>query len=195
VDHVTFDGLTLLSAPGRVMTPRSATESLVAAACAWLGGGGARVADVGTGSGAIAVAVASACPEIEVWATDSNPLAVALARRNIRRHGLDHRVVVRRSDLLEGVPAPLDLVVANLPYLPSSAAGQYPGLAGEPDDAVFAAGDGLDPYRRLIDAAGTWLADDGALLLQLHRRVVAATRAELRDLREALDGTPTALAA
>lgn len=193
--HVTFNGLTLLSAPGRVMTPRHATESLVAAACARLGGASARVADVGTGSGAIAVAVAFACPEVEVWATDSNPGAVALARLNVRHHGLGDRVVVRRSDLLEGVPAPLDLVAANLPYLPSSAAAQYPDLAGEPGDAVFAAGDGLDPYRRLIDAASRWLADDGALLLQLHRRVITASRAELRDLREALDGTPTALAA
>jgi release factor glutamine methyltransferase len=195
VAHVTFNGLTLLSSPGRVMTPRCATENLVAAACARLGGQSGRVADIGTGTGAIAVAVARACPAVEVWATDTNSLAVALARRNVRRHGLDHRVVVRRSDLLNGVPSPVDLVVANLPYLPSSAAGHDPDLAAEPEDAVFAAGDGLDPYRRLIDAARTWLADDGALLFQLHRRVIGANRAELAELREALDGTPTPLAA
>lgn len=192
---MTFNGLTLLSAPGRVMTPRPATESLVAAACRRLDGRGGRVADVGTGSGAIAVAVARACPDVEVWATDANPRAVALARLNVRHHGLEHRVAVRQCDLLDAVPAPVDLVLANLPYLPWSSAAQHPDLAAEPGDAVFGAGDGLDPYRRLIDAAGTCLANDGALLIQLHRRVVAATRAELPDLRDALDGTPTALAA
>jgi methylase of polypeptide subunit release factors len=119
---VAFNCLTLLSAPGRVMTPRSSTERLAAAACARLGGRSARIADVGTGSGAIAVA--AACPNVEACSTD-----------------------------------------------------------------------GLDPYRRLIDTAKTWLADDGALLLQLHRRVISAPRAELPDLREALDGAPTALAA
>lgn len=194
-DQVSFNGLTLLSAPGRVMVPRPATESLVAVACEWLGADEGRVADVGTGGGAIAVAVACACPEVEVWATDSNPLAVVLARQNVHRHGLDDRIVVLQGDLLAGVPAPLDLIVANLPYLPSSAAGRHPDLAAEPDDAVFAAGDGLGPYRRLIDAARSWLTEDGALVLQLHRRVVGATRAELRDLRAMLDGTPTALAA
>jgi hypothetical protein len=55
---------------------------------------------------------------------------------------------------------------------------------------VFAPGDGLGPYRRLIDAAPSWLADDGDLLLQLDRQVFAATRAELRTLRAAL-GAPS----
>jgi release factor glutamine methyltransferase len=179
MDDVTFNGLTLVCEPGRVMTPRPATEELVAAACACIGDRPARVADVGTGSGAIAVAVASACPNAEVWATDSNPFAVDLARRNVCLHGLEDRIFVRRSDLLAGVPAPLDLVVANLPYLPAAAAAQYPDLAGEPPDAVFAPGDGLDPYRRLAEAARAWLAPDGELLLQLHRRPLVTARAEL----------------
>jgi hypothetical protein len=51
---------------------------------------------------------------------------------------------------------------------------------------VFAPGDGLGPYRRLIDAAPAWLADDGDLFLQLDRQVLAATRAELRTFRAAL---------
>jgi methylase of polypeptide subunit release factors len=55
VEHVIFDGLSLLSAPGRVMSPRPASERVVAAAVARLGGRRARVADVGTGSGALAV--------------------------------------------------------------------------------------------------------------------------------------------
>jgi hypothetical protein len=51
---------------------------------------------------------------------------------------------------------------------------------------VFAPGDGLDPYRRLVDAATSWLADHGALLLQLDRRIVIARRADLPALRAAL---------
>jgi release factor glutamine methyltransferase len=190
VDHVSFCGLTLLCEPGKVMTPRPATEDLVAAACERLRDRRARIADVGSGSGAIALAIASACPGVEVWATDSNPRAVALTRRNVLRQGLGDRVVALRSDLLAGVPAPVDLVVANLPYLPAVTAEHYPDLEAEPADAVFAPGDGLGPYRRLAEAARDWLAHDGELMLQLHRRVVAVSRADLESLSEAL--TPLA---
>ena len=51
---------------------------------------------------------------------------------------------------------------------------------------MFAAGDGLGPYRRLVDAADTWLADDGHVLLQLYRRVFVASRTELGALRAAI---------
>jgi release factor glutamine methyltransferase len=186
MSEVTFNGLTLLSAPGLVMTPRSTSEQLVAEAGARLLRRRSRVADVGTGSGAIAIAVASACPDVEVWATDTNRCSVRLAATNVRRHGLEDRVFVRHGDLLEPVPAPIDLIVANLPYIPATTAAQHPELLSEPFDAIFAGGDGLDPYRRLVDAAPRWLADDGTLLLQLHRRVVAATRGELPALRAAL---------
>src|SRR5206468_2293626 len=60
-----------MTEPGRVMTPRPASEQLVAAALARLEGRPARVADVGTGSGAIAIAIARAAPEAEVWAPDA----------------------------------------------------------------------------------------------------------------------------
>jgi HemK-like putative methylase len=189
VREVTFNGLSLLSAPGRVMRPRSTSEQLVAEARARLIGRRARVPDVGTGDGAIAVAIARACPHVEVWATDTSPCAVLLARANVHRHGLKERVYVRHCDLLDEVPAPVDLIVANLPYVPASAAAEHPDLLTEPFESVFAPGDGLDPYRRLVGAASTWLAEDGELLLQLNRRVLAATRAELPCLRSALDAS------
>jgi release factor glutamine methyltransferase len=134
---VTFNGLALATAPGRVMTPRAASEQLVAAACARLAGRPARVADVGTGSGAIAVAIVNVCPNVEVWATDISRSAVALARANVRRHGLEARVFVRHGDLLTPVPGPVDLIVANLPYLAASTAARHPDLASEPTAAVF----------------------------------------------------------
>ena len=187
--EVTFSGLRLLTAPGRVMTPRPASEQLVAEARARLVDRRARVADVGTGSGAIAVAIAHACPHVEVWGTDTSRCAVLLARANVQRHRLEERVFVRHCDLLDEVPAPVDLIVANLPYLPASVATEHPDLMTEPFESVFAPGDGLDPYRRLVDAASTWLAEDGELLLQLHRRVVTATRAGLPCLRSELDAS------
>ena len=78
-----------------------------------------------------------------------------------------------------------DVIAANLPYVPASAAADYPELDAEPFDAVFAAGDGLEPYRRLVDAAVTRLTDSSVLLLQLDRRPVAARRSELPALQAA----------
>lgn len=190
-----FDGLLFLTAPGRVMTPRSPSAQLVAAARAHLADRAARVADVGTGSGAIAIALAIACPNAEVWATDVSDDAVALARANVRRHRLEGRVHVRHGDLLAPVPGPIDLIVANLPYIAAAAAAEHPDLVSEPAAAVFAEGDGLGPYRGLVDAAATRLVAGGALLLQLDRRVVAASRAELPALRVALDNAVSAAAA
>jgi HemK-like putative methylase len=192
---VMFNGLVLLTAPGRVMTPRSASAQLVAAARTRLGERRACVADVGTGSGAIAIALAIACPNAEVWATDTSHDAVTLARANVRRHRLEDRVQVRHGDLLAPVPGSIDLIVANLPYMAASVAAEHPDLAFEPSAAVFADDDGLGPYRRLVDAAETRLADDGTLLLQLDRRVVAASGAELPALRAALGSAVSAAAA
>jgi release factor glutamine methyltransferase len=179
VDEVTFRTLPLGIAPGRVMTPRPASEQLVAAAIAHLGERAARVADVGTGSGAVAVAIAAALPQVRVWATDTDRTAVALARANVCRHGLDGRVIVRHGDLLAPVPGRIDMIVANLPYLPTAAASAHPDLALEPKAAVFADGDGLDPYRRLVASARTRLVQGGVLAIQLHRRVFMTHRDEL----------------
>jgi release factor glutamine methyltransferase len=181
--HTNFFGLTLVTAPGRVMTPRCATERLVAESLARIGDRPARVVDVGTGSGAVAIAIASAAPRARVWATDTSGCAVTLANSNVERHGLDERVTVACCDLVDAVPGDLDLVVANLPYLPAGEAPLRPELAGEPRTAVFADGDGLGPYRRLLAACEERLADDGSVVLQLHREVLAGTRAELPALR------------
>jgi release factor glutamine methyltransferase len=169
------------------MTPRPATEQLVAAAVDFVGFRPARVVDVGTGTGAIAVAIAEAAPAARVYATDTSPHAVNLARANVQRHGLADRVTVRHGDLLDPVPGPIDLVVANLPYLPAADAALYPDLAGEPASAVFARGDGLDPYRRLLAACAVRLDPGAAVLIQLHRHVLEATVAELPTLQASLE--------
>ncbi len=60
---------------------------------------------------------------------------------------------MRRGDLLGPVPGLLDVIVANLPYVAAATVADHPELEREPFAAVFASGDGLDPYRRLVDAA------------------------------------------
>jgi release factor glutamine methyltransferase len=195
VGETTFLGLPLLTAPGRVMTPRAATEQLVAAALDYIGDRPARVVDVGTGSGAIAIAIALAAPTADVWATDNSRCAVALATANVCRRGLNGRVKVVHGDLIEPVPGPIDLVVANLPYLPIADAMRYPELIGEPSTAVFGAADGLVPYRRLLAACTDSLADDARVAIQLHRSVLAASVSDLPELRAQVESFTPALAA
>src|SRR5262245_16606907 len=185
--RTTFYDLPLETAPGRVFTPRPATEALVAAALERIDGVPMRIADVGTGSGAVAVALAVNRPQIEVWATDTNPEAVELARANAQHHGVSDRVHVMQGDILDPLPVPVDLVVANLPYLPESRHDSR--YDDEPDDAVYAPGDGLDPYRRLLNACreGKLVSPGGTVLIQFHRRPLAADCWQLEDLRAELE--------
>jgi release factor glutamine methyltransferase len=182
MSETTFYGLRLLHDPGRVFTPRPTTELLVAAA---LELDPRRVADVGTGSGAIAVAIATHAPEAEIWATDVCAQAVRLAHANADRLGVGRRVHVLQADLLDGVPGEIDLVVANLPYLPD--AERSPEYAHEPPSAVYAPGDGLAYYRRLLAAADLRLSGDGRVAIQFRGHVLEADRAGLPGLRERLE--------
>jgi release factor glutamine methyltransferase len=176
-----FHGLTFITDPGRVFTPRATTESLVDAALDRLGDRPARVADVGTGSGAVAITLALRAPAIEVWASDTCGRALALASLNAERLGAQVHVV--KGDLLDGLPRDLDLIVANLPYL----APGTPGYDEEPDAAVFSSGDGLDHYRRLLAGAADHLAEDGGVLIQFDGEVLEAERSELPWLGSRLE--------
>lgn len=184
-----FAGLDLLTAPGRVMTPRSTTERLVERAVALVGTAPARVADVGSGSGAIAVALALGAPRAEVWAVDLSPDAVELTRANATLYGVEERVHAVQGNLLESVPGALDLIVANLPYLPARRRGEsrYADLRAEPVAAVFAPGDGLGHYRRLLGAAEERLSADGALVLQYRGSVFETRRDDLPGLLDELE--------
>jgi release factor glutamine methyltransferase len=196
VEQVVFSGVELRTLPGLVMTPRPATEALVDRALAVIGDGPARVADVGTGSGAIAIALARRAPNAEIWATDNCSWSVLLAGVNIWEAGVDDRVHVLEGDLLAPVPGNLDLVLANLPYLPLADRALHPELDDEPAAAVYAEGDGLDPYRRLLHQAGSKLAPDGRVIFQLHRQAITVPRTELVSAAARLDRlVPAKLAA
>jgi release factor glutamine methyltransferase len=181
-----FYDLPLLTAPGQVFIPRPSTERLVDEALERIDGVRMRIADVGTGSGAVAIALAVNRPQVEVWATDTSAAAVELARKNAKLHGVEDRVHVVQGDLLEPLAEPVDLVVANLPYL--SEQERDPRYDDEPPEAVYAPGDGLDPYRRLLNACREGkLETGGTLLIQFHREALAANCWELEDLREQLE--------
>ena len=182
----TFCDLQLETAPGRVFTPRQTTEKLVETALDRVDGVPMRIADVGTGSGAIAIALAIQKPNVEIWATDINADAVKLARENAERLGVADRVHVLHGDLLDPLPAPVDLIVANLPYLPHSE--HDTRYDDEPDDAVYAPGDGLDPYRRLLDACRDGkLKTGGTVVLQHQGEPYEADCWQLEDLRAQLE--------
>jgi release factor glutamine methyltransferase len=185
--ETTFDNLPFAIAPGRVFTPRPATELLVHRALEWIDDEPRVIADVGTGAGVIGVTLAVRRPRLEVWATDLSPEAVELARRNAELHGVADRVHVVEGDLLEPVPVPVDIVVANLPYLPDSL--HDSDYDDEPELAIYAPGDGLDPYRRLLNACreGRLVTPGGLVVIQFHRESLAANCWQLEDLRRLLE--------
>jgi release factor glutamine methyltransferase len=128
----------------RVLIPRPETELLVEAALALPPG--ARVVDVGTGSGAVALALKDERPDLVVVGTDVSVDAVAVARANAARLGLD--VWFLAADLLDG--SRQDAVLANLPYVAQDVELQPEIARYEPGGALYAGADGLDVIRRLI---------------------------------------------
>lgn len=158
-----------------VLVPNPDTEVLVQRAVTWARerGGQVRVADVGTGSGCIAVSVAHYVPEAVVCAADVDADALAVARRNVDRHGLGGRVTLLQGDLLEPFSPPLDLVCANLPYVAESADLPAEVLA-QPRGALFAGEGGAALVRRLLGAAPALLAAGGAVLAEVDASVLPA---------------------
>ncbi len=155
---------------GDVLIPRPETEILVEEAISILKRiptGRKRAWDVGTGSGAIAIALAKSCPEVEVWASDVSQSALRLAAQNARRLGA--LIHFFRIDLLDDVRGGLDLIVANLPYVPSEEVDQLALDVRnfEPRLALDGGMDGLVFVRRLIEQAAPLLADGGYLLLEI----------------------------
>ncbi len=182
--HREFWSLDFECRPG-VLIPRPDTETLVEAALARLPANGAGpVADVGTGSGAVAVALAHERPNLNVWATDVSAEAVELARVNVDRHELTSRVTVVEGRGLAGTPVPLQMVVANLPYIPTSdIAGLMPDVRDhEPQSALDGGPDGLSIIRALAADARDRLQPDGFLLLEAGPNQVEGLAEELKTL-------------
>jgi release factor glutamine methyltransferase len=135
-----------LTVDERVLIPRPESELLVEVGLSCRAR--ARVVDVGTGSGAVALALKDERPDLSVVGTDVSADALAVARENARRLGLE--VQFRHADLLVGVPGDVDAVLANLPYVAEGRVVPPEVALYEPPSALFAGSDGLAVVRRLL---------------------------------------------
>lgn len=155
-----------------VLIPRPETEVLVDCALEFLAAReNPTVLDLGCGSGAIAVSIAHEEPSARVTAVDIDRDSLTTTRRNAAACGVGGRLRIARSDLLSAF-APGDhfeAVVCNPPYIPSAEIGLLDAEVRdfEPRRALDGGPDGLDFYRRLAVSAGSVLAPDGELLLEV----------------------------
>jgi release factor glutamine methyltransferase len=173
-----FYGLDFLVNPS-VLVPRQETELLVDKVLEFAAarpfdlardepGGAVVIADIGTGSGAIAVAIAKSLPRATVYATDSSREALAVADANRRRHGVVDRVILSHGDLLQALPAPVDVLVSNPPYISTAElAGLAPEVRREPIRALDGGPDGLDVVRRLFRQASDCVRPGGLMAVEI----------------------------
>ena len=158
----------------RAIVPRSLIAELIADGSIdhFLGEHTRRVLDLCTGNGSLAVLAAMAWPEIEVTGADISVDALAVARTNVERHGLAGRIALVRSDGLQAVPGPWDLILCNPPYVNAeSMQALPPEYRAEPELALAGGQDGMDFVRALLHALPAALSPEGVLLLEIgHER-------------------------
>lgn len=141
----------------RVLVPRPETEQLVETVLNFLKETPERkfrIIDVGTGSGNIAVALATNFQNLEVTALDISEAALEVARVNVDQHGVEDRVQLCQSDLLEVVEdgENYDIIVANLPYIGIETNSEIEAGVKkyQPSSALFAGSDGLELYKKMF---------------------------------------------
>ena len=185
-----FYGINLL-VNSDVMVPRPETETMVEHALfmALMGMESAQlvIADVGTGTGAIAINLAIHIPAARIYAVDLTDPVLNVSNYNIRSHNVADRVTLCQGDLLEPVPEKVDLIVANLPYIPTERIlTLQPEVQWEPKAALDGGEDGLDLVRRMMSQATAKLNDQGIILLELDpEQMPEASKIALRNFPEA----------
>jgi release factor glutamine methyltransferase len=125
--------------------------------------------DVGTGSGAIALTVAKHLPAARVLGTDLSPGALAIATLNAKRLRLAGRVTLLQGDLLDPIDEPVDIIAANLPYIPTDVWAALPPeiREHEPRTALDGGEDGLRIIDRLLAAVPRHLQPGGVVILEI----------------------------
>lgn len=182
------------------LDPRPDTECLVEAA---LSLPFSRMLDLGTGTGCILISCLLGMPGATGLGTDISPAALAIAARNVARHGLEARAGLAQGSWWDAAPGRFDLIVSNPPYI---AADEMPQLSPEvrihePHLALTPGGDGLDAYRAIAEGAAAHLPPGGRILLEIGPTQGAAVSALLAaqgftglQVLPDLDGRPRVVA-
>ena len=167
--HREFYGLDFIVSPV-VLIPRQETELLVDFALEFVRErqDEVSVADIGTGSGAIAIAIASNLSNAKVYAADCSADALSIADLNCRRHDLSDRITFLEGDLLAPLPEPVDLIVANPPYIASHLLpGLAPEVRREPRLALDGGKEGLEVINSLLEQTPGKLNAGGRLIMEI----------------------------
>ena len=154
----------------RAIVPRSFIAELLADGSIddFLGEHTRRVLDLCTGNGSLAVLAAMAWPEVEVTGADISPDALAVARVNVERHGLQDRITLQLSDGLAQLPGPWDLILCNPPYVNAASMAQLPAeYRAEPALALAGGTDGMDFIRQLLQDAPSRMSENAVLILEI----------------------------
>ena len=158
----------------RVIVPRSLIAEPLADGTldSWLTERTHRVLDLCTGSGSLAVLAALAWPDVTVHATDLSADALAVAERNVQRHGLQHRITLGQGDGLKAARGRYDLILCNPPYVNRKSMTELPAeFRAEPALALDGGVDGMDFIRRLLRGVHAHLTEHGVLVLEIgHER-------------------------
>ena len=163
--HREFYGLDFQVNPS-VLIPRPDSELLVEKAVeAAKNYSAPTIADIGTGSGAIAISLAVNLPQARVYGTDISASSLDVAKYNCQRHGVGERVRLLEGDLLEPLPEPVDIITANLPYVPETESVNTHDY--EPSLALYGGPDGLRVINRLCEGLQEKLNPGGFLFLEM----------------------------
>lgn len=154
----------------RVLIPRPESELLVEKALGLAGMLKAKtVADIGTGSGAIAVNLAINLPAVTVYATDISAEALEVAAKNCLTHKVEKRVILLHGNLLKPLSRPVDIIIANLPYVKTSDLSVMTTKNFEPLQALDGGKDGLDVIRVFCKEVVKTLNPGGCILMEIGR--------------------------
>ena len=154
----------------RVIVPRSFIAELIAEGGfdAWLSPDTRHVLDLCTGNGSLAVLAAMAWPEIRVTGADISPDALAVAHKNVARHGLQDRITLLESDGLARCPGPWDLILCNPPYVNAGSMAALPAeYRAEPEIALAGGDDGMDFVRNLFRDAPSRMSANAVMVLEI----------------------------